>query len=226
MPRPAAWLYLHCPVLKLKKKLPSHVFIHIFAHLFIMSCPSCMISRAFRTVHPLPKPLYLLYQNPTRTALWSRPSPTRIPLRRNAQLAKSPSEQAPGQCNWSTSSEAQPSKDSPELLADALPLNCPGCGAYAQTIEPDQPGYYNTSKKHTRKLMATRLMATNSLESKSLRLDEPRLISLEKLAAGSPPKFSLSTGENLEDISLKIAHPSLSAYYRLAKMNFLSCERY
>lgn len=224
MPRPTAWLYLHCSVLKVKKT-SSHVCIHLFAHLFIMSCPSCMIFRAFRTVRPLQKPLYLLYQNPTRTALWPHPSPTRIPLRRNAQLAKSPSEKAPDQCNSSTSSEAQPSKDSSELLADALPLNCPGCGAYAQTIEPDQPGYYNTAKKHTRKVMAARLMASNSLKSKSPRWDEPRLISLEKLAPGFSPKFLSSTGENQEDMSLKIARPSLSAYYRLAKTNFLLCER-
>ncbi|BDD55616.1 hypothetical protein MPDQ_006902 [Monascus purpureus] len=58
--------------------------------------------------------------------------------------------------------------------------------------------------------MAARLMASNSLKSKSPRWDEPRLISLEKLAPGFSPKFLSSTGENQEDMSLKIARPSLS----------------
>ncbi|KAL4920287.1 hypothetical protein BDW62DRAFT_177116 [Aspergillus aurantiobrunneus] len=32
-----------------------------------------------------------------------------------------------------------------------LPTCCPGCGAYAQTIEPNEPGYYGKTRKQTRK---------------------------------------------------------------------------
>jgi hypothetical protein len=39
-------------------------------------------------------------------------------------------------------------------VTEVLPVCCPGCGAFSQTVEPDEPGYYNTSRKQTRKLLA------------------------------------------------------------------------
>lgn len=33
------------------------------------------------------------------------------------------------------------------LHADILPISCPGCGAYAQTIDPNEPGYYSRTRK-------------------------------------------------------------------------------
>ena len=32
-----------------------------------------------------------------------------------------------------------------------LPLCCPGCGAYSQTIDPNEPGYYDEGRKQVRK---------------------------------------------------------------------------
>jgi hypothetical protein len=43
-----------------------------------------------------------------------------------------------------------------ENLTDVLPICCPGCGAFSQTIEPDEPGYYSASRKQTRKLLASK----------------------------------------------------------------------
>ncbi|KAL2828973.1 hypothetical protein BDW59DRAFT_159371 [Aspergillus cavernicola] len=43
---------------------------------------------------------------------------------------------------------------SPEPLESVLPLCCPGCGAYAQTVEPKEPGYYGSVRKQTRKLLS------------------------------------------------------------------------
>ncbi|GLI75897.1 mitochondrial ribosome small subunit bioproteinsis protein [Penicillium ochrochloron] len=43
-----------------------------------------------------------------------------------------------------------------ETLTDVLPICCPGCGAFSQTIEPDEPGYYSASRKQTRKLLASK----------------------------------------------------------------------
>ncbi|KAJ5814673.1 hypothetical protein N7474_006450 [Penicillium riverlandense] len=37
---------------------------------------------------------------------------------------------------------------------EVLPVCCPGCGAFSQTVWPDEPGYYNPSRKQTRKLLA------------------------------------------------------------------------
>lgn len=41
-------------------------------------------------------------------------------------------------------------------LTDVLPICCPGCGAFSQTIEPEEPGYYSKSRKSRRKLLASK----------------------------------------------------------------------
>ncbi|KAL3446570.1 hypothetical protein BJX65DRAFT_278791 [Aspergillus insuetus] len=37
-----------------------------------------------------------------------------------------------------------------EDFESSLPLCCPGCGAYSQTVEPNEPGYYSKTRKQTR----------------------------------------------------------------------------
>lgn len=54
-----------------------------------------------------------------------------------------------------------------ENLTDVLPVCCPGCGAFSQTVEPDEPGYYGASRKQTRKLLASRQQA---IEERSTEL--------------------------------------------------------
>ncbi|CAG8028026.1 unnamed protein product [Penicillium salamii] len=39
-------------------------------------------------------------------------------------------------------------------LTSALPVCCPGCGAFSQIVEENEPGYYSPSRKQTRKLLA------------------------------------------------------------------------
>jgi hypothetical protein len=41
---------------------------------------------------------------------------------------------------------------SSDLVESALPICCPGCGAYAQTVEAGEPGYYSKTRKQTRKV--------------------------------------------------------------------------
>ncbi|KAJ5544629.1 hypothetical protein N7461_006933 [Penicillium sp. DV-2018c] len=48
------------------------------------------------------------------------------------------------------------------LLADYLPVCCPGCGAFSQTVEANEPGYYGTSRKSIRKLLAVKRDAVES----------------------------------------------------------------
>lgn len=52
------------------------------------------------------------------------------------------------------------SAKSSELTERVLPVCCPGCGAYAQTIEPGEPGYYSKTRKQTRKLLSETEQAT------------------------------------------------------------------
>ncbi|KAG0159747.1 hypothetical protein PDIDSM_7271 [Penicillium digitatum] len=49
-----------------------------------------------------------------------------------------------------------PYKPQVDTLADSLPVCCPGCGAFSQTVEANEPGYYGTSRKQIRKLLAVR----------------------------------------------------------------------
>ncbi|PYI21365.1 hypothetical protein BO99DRAFT_400951 [Aspergillus violaceofuscus CBS 115571] len=52
--------------------------------------------------------------------------------------------------NYSTADS--PPAISSSISPESLPVCCPGCGAYAQTVEPDEPGYYGKTRKHIRKL--------------------------------------------------------------------------
>ncbi|RAK89521.1 hypothetical protein BO79DRAFT_227729 [Aspergillus costaricaensis CBS 115574] len=42
----------------------------------------------------------------------------------------------------------------PTIEEAVLPVCCPGCGAYAQTVEPNEPGFYGKTRKQTRKLLS------------------------------------------------------------------------
>lgn len=55
-----------------------------------------------------------------------------------------------------TTSRPQKAETEIENLIDVLPICCPGCGAFSQTIEPNEPGYYSASRKQTRKLLASK----------------------------------------------------------------------
>jgi hypothetical protein len=60
------------------------------------------------------------------------------------------------QCRTFSSSRQLKDQPNIENLTDVLPTCCPGCGAFSQTIEPDEPGYYSASRKQTRKLLASK----------------------------------------------------------------------
>ncbi|KAL4892654.1 hypothetical protein BDV59DRAFT_37979 [Aspergillus ambiguus] len=63
----------------------------------------------------------------------------------------------------SLSTTAPPHIKPSDLVESALPVCCPGCGAYAQTVEPNEPGYYSKTRKHTRKALSeTKQVAGNS----------------------------------------------------------------
>lgn len=54
-----------------------------------------------------------------------------------------------------------------EDITNVLPTCCPGCGAFSQTIEPNEPGYYSKSRKQTRKLLASRKNANEQHDPES-----------------------------------------------------------
>ncbi|KAJ6090207.1 hypothetical protein N7486_009022 [Penicillium sp. IBT 16267x] len=76
-----------------------------------------------------------------------------------------------------------------EELAEALPVCCPGCGAFTQTIEPEEPGYYGGNRKQTRKLLASH-KGTADKETAASEATEPTDVAedvdIEKKAVSSP----------------------------------------
>lgn len=46
------------------------------------------------------------------------------------------------------------SRVEPDPIQNVLPLCCPGCGAFSQTVNPNEPGYYSKTRKKTRKRLA------------------------------------------------------------------------
>lgn len=61
--------------------------------------------------------------------------------------------------NLSTTTQSFPEPS--RSVEDVLPVCCPGCGAYAQTVEPNEPGYYGKTRKHVRKLISESQRAAN-----------------------------------------------------------------
>ncbi|KAL4875799.1 hypothetical protein BJY04DRAFT_211019 [Aspergillus karnatakaensis] len=43
----------------------------------------------------------------------------------------------------------------PEPAQPTIPICCPGCGAYSQTVEPNEAGYYGKTRKQTRKQLTS-----------------------------------------------------------------------
>ncbi|KAJ5231043.1 hypothetical protein N7489_011751 [Penicillium chrysogenum] len=76
--------------------------------------------------------------------------------------------------------EQPPSEPQVGTLADSLPVCCPGCGAFSQTVEENEPGYYGTSRKQIRKLLAARKEA---IEHEIIQQNEAISTEGDKLSA-------------------------------------------
>ncbi|KAJ5659810.1 hypothetical protein N7507_006261 [Penicillium longicatenatum] len=77
-----------------------------------------------------------------------------------------------------------------EELAEVLPVCCPGCGAFTQTIEPDEPGYYGGNRKQTRKLIASHKGAADK-ENAVINNTEPIELADGIIEQGEPVSDSL-----------------------------------
>lgn len=110
-------------------------------------CPRCIVSRSLRpnirgilSPAPFQRPLSALSTRTSRLA--QQPS---IANRRNFQATAK-------QLDTSTETKTPPTEPL-ELDKELLPICCPGCGAYSQTIDPNEPGYYSKTRKKTRKVL-------------------------------------------------------------------------
>jgi hypothetical protein len=118
-------------------------------------CLKCTYSRAvgFRQISS---------RRPVQTLHLSLRSPPRrlfahTELFRNRQLSQLLNRSQLRNLTTTTQSSPEPSRS----VEGVLPVCCPGCGAYAQTVEPNEPGYYGKTRKYVRKLISESQRATN-----------------------------------------------------------------
>lgn len=144
-----------------------------------------------------------VFRNPRLNLL--RLLPKTIP-RSQAQTLFSPSRAAPQskvltdlrrqcRCFSTTRFQREQPQAEPQLdtIADSLPVCCPGCGAFSQTVEANEPGYYGTSRKQIRKLLAVRKEAIehkNIQEIKATSTDRDDLSAQQNgaIEEAMPPK--------------------------------------
>lgn len=74
------------------------------------------------------------------------------------------------------------------LHADTLPISCPGCGAYAQTIDSNEPGFYCRTRKKAKQQWHKRQQAIAKEQCESAAQDSE---SIDDGATGA----ALDTGE-------------------------------
>lgn len=107
-------------------------------------------TRAIRSTAPAIRPWNALSTPlPRATSTWGssaclRPCSKRsFAARRVAFLNQKP--------RFFSTAQSNP-KPSSEVYSEFLPICCPGCGAYSQTVEPNEPGYYGKQLKKIRKI--------------------------------------------------------------------------
>ncbi|KAJ5349852.1 hypothetical protein N7541_007579 [Penicillium brevicompactum] len=95
-----------------------------------------------------------------------------------------------------------------DSAADVLPVCCPGCGAFSQIVEANEPGYYDPSRKQTRKLLAVNKAANQPKESAHDETPEEIAPSLD--AFSLLPGFSLPKPDPPKPIA-EVAFPDEAA---------------
>lgn len=133
------------------------------------TCRGCMNLRTFRLRYFTSQSLYRHCR--VSTTGWSGPRVARPIIshssnpappssgrqQRNfssiSSLASDPRESTP-ESTRPVSEPTGPISESAEAIESTLPVCCPGCGAYSQTVDPNEPGYYSKARKLTRKSLA------------------------------------------------------------------------
>ncbi|KAL2865538.1 telomere stability and silencing-domain-containing protein [Aspergillus lucknowensis] len=115
--------------------------------------------------------------------------------------------------NFST--ESPISAESPENIHPILPVCCPGCGAYAQTTEPNEPGYYNTARKSTRSLLSESRDADFEEQLRQEALSTINDVIEETGAAPQPD----------HDVLVENATDTVTEYLEMSKRPVKICDR-
>ncbi|PLB50200.1 hypothetical protein P170DRAFT_405053 [Aspergillus steynii IBT 23096] len=85
-------------------------------------------------------------------------------------------------------SSTAPSHTNPSIRTeDILPICCPGCGAYSQTVEPEEAGYYGKTRKQTRKFLSEARKETKEPQSTSEQSKDTTIEGGETTESNAPP---------------------------------------
>ncbi|KAB8229728.1 uncharacterized protein BDW43DRAFT_287362 [Aspergillus alliaceus] len=97
-----------------------------------------------------------------------------------------------------------------EAIAGALPFTCcPGCGAYAQVVDPDQAGYYSKTRKATWKFFKE---AERQLEEAKRESEEPkRELEEAEQESGEEESYLTDTTRQLLDTIQFLIHQEAEA---------------
>ena len=112
------------------------------------TCRGCLVLRAFRPRYTPSQSLYGYRR--FFTARCSRSLPAASTVSHHWNRTPPGNLRQPRNFSSTTRLGAEPT----EIIHSALPVCCPGCGAYSQTVDPNQPGYYSKTRKETRKRIA------------------------------------------------------------------------
>lgn len=108
-------------------------------------CLRGLVSRATRLRNTVAPPLYRPQHLP-RVLSSCLPPPTKaFPGHHRPSCPISTNQRR----NLSSTSSAcaEPAESTSPSVLSALPICCPGCGAYAQTVDPDELGYYSEGRR-------------------------------------------------------------------------------
>lgn len=147
-------------------------------------------SRVIRLRNPIAPPLYRPQHLPR--ALSSRshprlstPPPKVFPGHHHLHHPSCPIGTNQQRCLSSTGSAyAEPTEPPSSSALSALPVCCPGCGAYAQIVDPEELGYYSEGRR--RKFNIERGQKPENLEQGAEATDELRIEG--EVAAGTIEK--------------------------------------
>jgi hypothetical protein len=142
--------YRHCNSFRVaeRTKYAPKELLNFVAKLLSLLRFSIIMSSALRRMNP--------------RALWKFPRPCQqaqrffrsqhAPSRLRREIVSRLAPLSTVQLRRQSTSASNP-VSSTEPAQAILPLCCPGCGAYSQTVEPNEPGFYSKTRKQTRKLL-------------------------------------------------------------------------
>lgn len=97
-----------------------------------------------------------------------------------------------------------------KLATKFLPISCPGCGAFTQWVDSDQPGFYSTGRNHVKKFLrdvAPPSTQSNGVESES-QVDEDQNAAATESTEVVKEKDNSPLSEGMWMLPLLIYHDS------------------